>query len=106
MEFARIVANDAFYFLLSVISSSGASGVSIGKTRHERPEKYSYSNIDIEDEELSKLLWELHSISQEEMLTCSQLSRARRQVKVGKFTSKTNKVMLHIGTTASCSSYK
>ena len=67
LEFARIVANDTFYFSLSVISSSGASEVSIGKTRHERPVKYSYSSVDIEDEELSKLLWELHSISQEEM---------------------------------------
>ena len=40
MKFSRILWNDAFYFLLSVMSSSNESGVSIGKIRHARPEKY------------------------------------------------------------------
>ena len=55
LKAARVIANDGFFYLLTFISDSRDAGVTIRRTKDERPEKYSYSSLEVDN---SHLLWE------------------------------------------------
>ena len=64
IKMARLIPKEAFHYLLVVLTSTENSGVSIRRTRDEKPGKYFYSKIDDSDQgDLSHLLWMFFSCS-------------------------------------------
>ena len=58
LEFARLVSTESFHYLISTITSLGASEISIRRIRDEKPDTYFYSSFDdIDDERKECLLW-------------------------------------------------
>ena len=45
LEFARFVSRESFHYLVSTITSSGASGISIRRIRDEKPHTYFYRGL-------------------------------------------------------------
>ena len=102
IEFARALGRDAFFYLLSITSSTQTPGLSIRRTRDERPEKYSYSTVDFKE---TDLVWEFFRIRHEELFTVNQLSKARKQRKDGKVSKETKSAMMYIRKSDSCVPY-
>ena len=50
-EFARPVSRESFHYLISTITSLGASGIGIRRIRDEKPCTYFYSSFDDIDDE-------------------------------------------------------
>ena len=68
LEFARLVSRKSFHYLISTITSSGASGISIRRIRDEKPYTYFYSTfVDIADERKECLLWRFFNARHEEL---------------------------------------
>ena len=58
LEFTRLVSRESFHYLISTITSLGASGISIRRKRDEKPYTYFYSSFDdIDDERKECILW-------------------------------------------------
>ena len=51
LEFARLVSRESFHYLISTITSLGASGIAIRRIRDENPYRYFYSSFDDIDNE-------------------------------------------------------
>ena len=64
LEFARLVSYKSFYYLISTITSLGASGIIIRRIRDEKPYTYFYSSFDdIDDERKECLLWRFFNVT-------------------------------------------
>ena len=58
IQMARLIPKEASPYLLVVLTSAENSGVSVRRTRDEKPGKYFYSKIDDNDRsDKSHLLW-------------------------------------------------
>ena len=101
IEFAQILTRDAF-FLMSLTSSNQTHGLSLRRTRDERPEKYSYFSVDCDEVDI---VWELSRIQHEELFTVSQLHKARSQQLKGRMSEKTKSSMIYTGNTNTCTPY-
>ena len=101
-EFARALGRYAIFYLLSITSTNQTPGLSIRRTRDERPEKYSYSTVDFKE---TDLVWEFFRIRDEELLTVNQLNKAIKQRKDGKVSNETKSAMMYIGKSDSCVPY-
>ena len=70
LEFARLVSRESFHYLISTITPLGASGISIGGIRDEKPYTYFYSGFDdIDDERKECLLWRFFNARHKELFT-------------------------------------
>ena len=66
MQMARLVASEAFHYLLIVLSYSENVGISIRRSRDEHPGTYFYSSIDDRrDVDAGELSWLFFSAKQE-----------------------------------------
>ena len=69
LEFARLISREYFHYLISTITSLGASGINIRRIRDEKPYTYFYSNFDdIDDEGKECPLWRFFNARHEELL--------------------------------------
>ena len=104
LEFARLVSRESFHYLVSTITSLGASGISIRRIRDEKPYTYFYSSFDdIDDERKECLLWRFFNARHEELFTVTDLKRAKNSKRLGKDYLTDN--MQYIGTNESCRPY-
>ena len=85
LEFDRLVSRESFHYLISTITSLGASGISIRRIRDEEPHTYFYSSFDdIDDERKECLLWRFFNARHEELFTVTDLKRAENSKRLGK----------------------
>ena len=104
LEFARLVSRESFHYLISTITSLGASGISIRRIRDEKPHTYFYSSFDdIDDERKECLLWRFFNARHEELFTVTDLKRAENSKRLGKDYLTDN--MQYMGTNESCRPY-
>ena len=74
LGFARLVSRESFHYLISTITSLGASGISIRRIRDEKPHTYFYSSFDdIDDERKECLLWRFFKARHEKLFTVTDL---------------------------------
>ena len=79
MQMARLVASEAFHYLLIVLSSSENVGISIRRSRHEHPGTYFYSSIDDRrDGGSGELLWLFFNAKHKTLFTTEDIRRAKR----------------------------
>ena len=79
MQMARLVASEAFHYLLIVLSYSENVGISIGRSRDEHPGTYFYSSIDDRrDVDAEELLWLFFNAKHETLFNIEDLRRAKR----------------------------
>ena len=104
LEFARLVSRESFHYLISTITSLGASGISIRRIQDEKPHMYFYSSFDdIDDERKECLLWRFFNARHKELFTVTDLKRAENSKRLGKEYLTDN--MQYIGTNESCRPY-
>ena len=104
LEFAKLVSRESFRYLISTITSLGASGISITRIGDEKPYTYFYSSFDdIDDEKKECLLWRFFNARHEELFTVTDLKRAENSKRLGKEHLTDN--MQCIGTNESCRPY-
>ena len=100
LQMAQLISKEAFHYLLVVLSSAENSGVSIRRTRDERPGKYFYSTVDDSSHgDASQLLWTFFHVRHEKLFTAEKLRNAKSNP--GKECSE----MFFIGEENSCASY-
>ena len=77
-QMARLIPKEAFHYLLFVLTSAENSGVSVRRTRDEKPGKYFYSKIDDNDQsDKSHLLWMFFHARHDSLCTTDTLRRAK-----------------------------
>ena len=74
MEFVRYIGRHAFTFLSAIMPVN--DGVSIRRTKDERPEKYSYSSLESVD---GQIMWTLLNMQRERVFSVGDLHRARKR---------------------------
>ena len=100
LQMVRLISKEAFHYLLVVLSSAENSGVSIRRTRDERPGKYFYSTVnDSGHGDASQLLWMFFHMRHEKLFTAEKLRKAKSNP--GRECSE----MFSIGEQNSCASY-
>ena len=78
IQMARLIPKEAFHYLLVVLTSAENSGVSVRRTRDEKPGKYFYSKIDDNDQsDKSHLLWMFFHARHDSLCTTDTLRRAK-----------------------------
>ena len=78
IQMARLIPKEAFHYLLVVLTSAENSGVSVRRTRDEKPGKYFYSKIDDNDQsDKSHLLWMFFHARHDLLCTTDTLIRAK-----------------------------
>ena len=104
LEFAKPVSRESFHYLISTITSLGASRISITRIRDEKPHTYFYSTFDdIDDERKECLLRRFFNARHEELFAVTDLKRAENSKRLGKEYLTDN--MQYIGTNESCRPY-
>ena len=104
LEFARLTSREPFHYLISTITSLGASGISNRRIRDEKPHTYFYGSFDdIDDERKECLMWRFFNARHEELFTVTDLKRAENSKRLGKEYLTDN--MQYIGTNESCRPY-
>ena len=100
MQMARLVASEAFHYLLIVLSSFENVGISIRHSGGEHPGTYFYSSIDDRrDGDAGELLWLFFNTKHETLFTTEDLWRTKRNDDEG--LSK----MLYMGKMDMCESF-
>ena len=76
---ARLLAREAFHYLLIVLSSSDNLGVTVRRTRDEHAGTYFYNSIDdCSGENAKSLFWLFFNARHESLFTTEQLRRAKK----------------------------
>ena len=96
---ARLLASEAFHYLLIVLSSSDNLGVTVRRTRDEHAGTYFYNSIDdCSGENAKSLLWLFFNARHESLFTTEQLRRAKKNYH-------NSENMLFIGRLEKCESF-
>ena len=100
IQVARLIPKEAFHYLLVVLTSDENNGVSVRRTRDEKPGKYFHSKIDDNDQsDQSHLLWMFFHAQHDSLCTTDTLRRGKSN------SGKELPNMSYIGDLNSCESF-
>ena len=79
LQMARLLASEAFHYLMIVLSSSDNLGVTVRRTKVQHARTYFYNSIDdCSGENAKSLLWLSFNARHESLFTTEQPRRAKK----------------------------